>query len=299
MLEFCPIKPEDTAWLRPVVARTPDLSCDASVASLICWGNASIAACGDFFVPMVNYGNGHCYLRPLGGADFASILPEMIEDSRARGIPFCMCGVTKKVREQLQDQPVVWKTNRDYYDYVYTIESLCTLSGHKLQAKRNHINRFIELYPDWHCVPMTKTEVPICRALLKTWYEEHYALGVDPASFHGEQRAIGLAMDQFEDFRFEGLLLYAQGRPVAFSMGVPLGEDSFDVCYEKAFSSVQGAYAMINREFSRMIQEKYPNVRYLNREDDTGSEGLRKAKLSYHPAILLEKFTAFLPEAAQ
>ncbi len=61
---------------------------------------------------------------------------------------------------------------------------------------------------------------------------------------------------------------------------------------EKAFPDVNGAYAMINREFSRMIAEKYPEVRFLNREDDMGSEGLRRAKESYQPTVLLEKYTA-------
>ena len=65
-----------------------------------------------------------------------------------------------------------------------------------------------------------------------------------------------------------------------------------DVGFEKAFPDVNGAYAMINREFSRMIAEKYPEVRFLNREDDMGSEGLRRAKESYQPTVLLEKYTA-------
>ena len=64
------------------------------------------------------------------------------------------------------------------------------------------------------------------------------------------------------------------------------------VHFEKAFPDVNGAYAMINREFSRMIAEKYPEVQFLNREDDMGSEGLRRAKESYQPTVLLEKYTA-------
>ena len=71
-----------------------------------------------------------------------------------------------------------------------------------------------------------------------------------------------------------------------------MNERYYDVCFEKAFSAINGAYAMINREFSRMIAEKYPAVAYLNREDDMGEPGLRKAKESYQPTLLLEKFTA-------
>ena len=79
-------------------------------------------------------------------------------------------------------------------------------------------------------------------------------------------------------------------------MGAPMTETVYDVNFEKAFSSIQGAYPLINREFSRMVQQKYPGIRYLDREDDMGEEGLRKAKLSYHPEVILEKYTALLPE---
>lgn len=130
------------------------------------------------------------------------------------------------------------------------------------------------------------------------WYYEHYENGVDPAFFDGERRALSLAFDHYDPFGFSGLLI----RPAAgggLFHGAPLNQTIFDVNFEKAFSSVQGAYAIINREFSRMIHEKYPSVQFLNREDDMGAEGLRKAKLSYHPTEILEKFTALLPENAQ
>ena len=79
---------------------------------------------------------------------------------------------------------------------------------------------------------------------------------------------------------------------VAFTMGDRLSSDTYDVHFEKAYGELQGAYAMINREFSRMIAEKYPEVQFLNREDDMGSEGLRRAKESYQPTVLLEKYVA-------
>ena len=85
-------------------------------------------------------------------------------------------------------------------------------------------------------------------------------------------------------------------RIIAFSMGSRMNRDYYDVGFEKAFPDVNGAYAMINREFSRMIAEKYPEVRFLNREDDMGEPGLRKAKESYQPTLLLAKYNATLRE---
>jgi len=267
---------------------------------MMIWGDASIAQCGDFFVPMVTYGGRSTYLRPLGGGDFAPILPEILADSRERGIFFQMYGITPPVREYLEKlNQFVFCAERDNFDYIYTVDALATLSGHKYQSKRNHINRFEEEHPDWTCEVITRENLPECVRMTTEWYYEHYETGADPASFDGERRALALAFDHYDDLGFDGLLLRVDGRVIAYSMGVPITDTVYDVNFEKAFSSIQGAYALINREFSRMVQKKYPSLQYLNREDDMGAEGLRKAKLSYHPAVILEKYRAFLKETAQ
>ena len=101
-------------------------------------------------------------------------------------------------------------------------------------------------------------------------------------------------MDDFEALGLEGLLLKAEGRVVAFTMGNQIQRDTFDVNFEKAFAEIQGAYPVINREFARHIRARYPEIVYLNREDDMGLPGLRRAKESYHPDILLCKASAVL-----
>ena len=105
-------------------------------------------------------------------------------------------------------------------------------------------------------------------------------------------------IEHFENLGLEGLILYVGEQPVAVTMGSRLSEDTFDVHFEKAREDVQGAYGAINRAFARYLREKYPSLRYLNREDDLGLPGLRKAKLSYNPAFLVEKCWAYLAEEA-
>ena len=93
-----------------------------------------------------------------------------------------------------------------------------------------------------------------------------------------------------------GLLLITKDGPVAMTLGSFLRNDTFDVHFEKALEDVDGAYAAINQAFARHLHEKYPALQWLNREDDLGIEGLRKAKLSYNPARLVEKHWARLWE---
>ena len=105
----------------------------------------------------------------------------------------------------------------------------------------------------------------------------------------GDREPIERAFRHFDELGLMGGLLRLDGRVVAFSFGERTNEQVFVTHIEKAFADIPGAYPMINREMARRFCTDVP---YINREDDVGVEGLRKAKLSYYPAILLENYTA-------
>lgn len=94
----------------------------------------------------------------------------------------------------------------------------------------------------------------------------------------------------------EGLLLKSGGQALAMTLGSRLNANTFDVHFEKALDIADGAYAAINNGFAKYLREKYPDICFLNREDDLGLEGLRKAKLSYCPHHMVEKSWACLLE---
>ena len=97
------------------------------------------------------------------------------------------------------------------------------------------------------------------------------------------------ALMYFEELGLTGGVLRLSGQVIAFTLGEPLSDDTFVVHFEKAFPEIQGAYPMINQQF---VLAECQDYQYVNREEDTGDEGLRKAKLSYKPVILLDKYTA-------
>ena len=227
------------------------------------------------------------YIFPAGCGEKKPVLDKLWEDARAQGKPFVVRSLTKEtkaVMELLYPGKFTYESVRNAFDYLYEIETLCQLAGKKYQAKRNHINRFVENFPNWRTEEVTPNNLHICRELAAKWYESH------PDS-EADSRAMEKAFDHFEELGFEGILLYGDREPVGFSMGNRISTDTFDVNFEKSFAHIQGAYPLVNREFARFIHAKYPEVRYLNREEDMGLENLRKAKESYHP-ILLEKFIA-------
>lgn len=184
---------------------------------------------------------------------------------------------------------------RDSADYVYTVEHLTELHGKHLQAKRNHCNRFETDFPNYRVEPLTPALLPQCRDFTEQWYAAHIENGND-SDFAGERIAIARAFDSFEALHMEGAALFTPERLVAFAIGNRIRPTVFGVNFEKADAEVNGAYAMINREFARMLRARYPALEQINREDDMGIEGLRRAKESYLPDLLLEKL---LLEAVQ
>ncbi len=215
-----------------------------------------------------------------------------------RGIP---CRLTGLVRDEIQQLealfPGRWRYHcaRDSFDYVYAIDDLADLRGKKLQSKRNYVNRFWQEHPDCRVEAVTGENVDLVAAFAEQWYARR--LEEDPyADFHMERAALKKALAHLELLGMEGLLLVERGEILAMTLGTPLSRDTYDVNFEKARADVDGAYAAINREFARYIRQRHPAVQFLNREDDLGLEGLRKAKLSYKPHHLLEKCWAHLME---
>lgn len=169
--------------------------------------------------------------------------------------------------------------------------------GKKLHGKRNHIRRFEESHPDWQVEQITMDNLAECAEMDLEWNRRYRSL--DAAGEEAEARtrlderhAMSRAFAHYEALGMDGLLLRTGGKVVAFTMGSPISADTFDVHFEKAYGEIQGAYPMINREFARWLQANRPGVRWLNREDDMGLEGLRKSKESYYPDRMVEKSAA-------
>ena len=169
---------------------------------------------------------------------------------------------------------------RDQYDYIYRRTDLATLHGRHLDAKRNHIHRFRAEHPDFEYRPLTPEYFDECRRLTEIWQEEKG--GSD--TINAEKQVMETIFSNWDALGMIGGSIFVDGRMVAFTYGSAVTTDTLDVCVEKADRHVEGAFAIINQQFAEHLPEQYI---YLNREEDMGIPGLRQAKLSYHPEILL------------
>ena len=157
-----------------------------------------------------------------------------------------------------------------------------------------HSVKFLQQHPDYSLEPITDLNTCQVQQLVDLWYKQR--LEADPHSdFQMEQAAIAKALRLRDALGMEGLILKDGDQLLAMTLGSRLNSNTFDVHFEKALD-VDGAYPVINQGFARYLREKYPEVQYLNREDDMGLEGLRKAKLSYYPDHMVEKSWACLLE---
>ena len=228
--------------------------------------------------------NDKSYLFPCGTGDIEKALDILLSEKvRFHSLtPEQREFLEKKAPERFEfTQP------RDDNDYVYLAECLKTLSGKKLSSKRNHINKFVSENPDWKYEKITNKNIDEVKEMHRIWCEN---CGCDKEkSLDDETIAVKKALEFFNELNLSGGLIRTKGRVVAFSIGDELSSDTFLVHIEKAYSEFQGAYQLINREF---VINNCDGYEYVNREDDAGDEGLRKAKLSYKPHKILTKFIA-------
>lgn len=289
MLTFQKPELSDRSWIRELYEASGYRGAEYSFTNLYLWSSfyGEVTRYKNFLCQRLHYKGIRQYVFPAGSGDFKEVLDILWEDSRRDGHPFVLRSLTKETMALLQDLypgAFSYTENRNAFDYLYEIDTLADLAGKKYQAKRNHINRFVEAYPGWHTELVTHDNLEVCRSIFAKWLQTHDA--------EGDRRAMEKAFANYDALGFEGLILYAdENTPVGFSMGNRISRDTFDVNFEKSFADIQGAYPLVNREFARYVRQTHPEVRYLNREDDMGLENLRKAKESYHP-VFLEKFIA-------
>ncbi|MCD8144328.1 MAG: phosphatidylglycerol lysyltransferase domain-containing protein [Oscillospiraceae bacterium] len=302
MIEFRNPELSDRPWVDELFFAKNNRGCEYSFTNLYCWKDAyqqKVARVNDYVVQYLSGSIGPCYPFPVGRGELKPVLEALMEDARRQNHPFRLICVTNEEIQQLEalyPGQFTYSEDRHGFDYLYEIDKLADLKGKKLHGKRNHIHRFEENYPDWAAEPVTEDNLAECLAMDVEWYRLNrgYSDDEEEINLGAEGVALRLAIRHFTALSLEGLLIRAGGKVVAFTLGRKLSEDTFDINFEKAYSEIQGAYPIVNREFARQIRQAHPEIRYLNREDDMGVEGLRKAKESYYPDLMVVKHSAIL-----
>lgn len=290
-IQFKRTELEDREMMHKYFRQFPSRSCERTFANSLLWSRhypVTFAEVEHTLVFRSLSRGGEAYTYPVGQSENAKkALDCLIADAKEREIPFVLYHITKDQFEQLNEwypNQFEIEYNRDIADYIYESEKLATLSGKKLHGKRNHINKFKATYDNWCYETMSEDNLEECFQMALKWRNDNEC---DENHEKNAEMCVTLnALRLFKELELTGGVLKIDGEVVAFTIGEPISEDTFVVHIEKAFADIQGAYPMINQQF---IEHECMQYQYINREEDTGAEGLRKAKLSYRPAFLVEK----------
>lgn len=298
MIDFHRMNLEDKQRYDAILMDEAERGCEYSFANKYLWGKQEMAELHGCLAFFSHFHGRSVYPYPIGTGDRRAVIEALLDDARQRGIPCRITSLTQADREELES----WFpghfylcSDRDSFDYVYDIHSLADLRGRKYQKKRNHYNRFLSAHPDYQIQPITAENQLLAQQMVADWYQIRKA-GDPEADFLLESIALSRAFNHYDELQMEGIMLVENCRILAISMGSRLSADTFDIHFEKALEDVEGAYNAVNCEFARYLRMKYPEVKFLNREDDMGLEGLRKAKLSYQPHHMVEKYWAYNAE---
>ncbi|HPE94901.1 MAG TPA: phosphatidylglycerol lysyltransferase domain-containing protein [Bacillota bacterium] len=226
------------------------------------------------------------------GNDNVKAVGNIIKACEQNSIPFELCSVTQRVLDDIT--PVYCldaQPQRDLFDYIYDANDITTLSGRKYNGQRNHINRFKKTYPDWSFDEIT-CENRTQALEFYTAYKAERLKAFEAAS--EESNKVIEALRHFCEYHLFGAVLRAKGKIVGISLGEIVGDMLF-VHIEKGLTEYSGVYPMLVNCFAQKFVT--PDVKYINREEDEGDEGLRTSKLSYHPLLLKEKYKVTLKKA--
>ncbi len=258
------------------------------------------------------------YAFPLGEGDVAGALKWIVDDAQATGRPLEFCLVDELRAQILQEyfnanagsngaeSPLHFENNRGDSDYVYSAEALATLAGNQYRKKRNHISRFNRTYGQFELQEIKAENAGVALEIEKLWLKSvagdsaceptceceeaaRAECSEDELSRMAEYCAIVEALENFDALQMRGAVLYVEGKAVGMTMASEIAPGAWDIHFEKVIGEYadNGGYAVINKMFAeRLVAD---GAKFINREEDIGLEGLRKAKLSYYPQTILDK----------
>ncbi len=289
MLEFKKMTLESAPEVLPYLKMSQNRLCDNTLGGTLMWRDAYDVSYavddGALYIKMRLSDGRTAFALPLGKSAEETV-PRLSEYAEKTGERLIFATLSNEEKNQLLKMfpEAVAVFDRDYSDYIYLREDLAFFAGKKYSGQRNHINRFLKEQDDWSFEEIGEDNIPEVRAFFDEYNKES---GKDAPSAVAERTGVYDVLANFSVYGFFGEALRVGGRIIGFFLCEALYDTLF-VHIEKCRRDVGGAYQML----ARREAEKYctGELKYINREDDSGDEGLRRSKLSYHPFCIAEKY---------
>ena len=281
---------DDLPYTRKICENYGTMGCDCSTANIFIWRNKyDIRICiynGFFVLAYFRDGKPWGYSFPIGEGDPTSVIAEIFDDAKQRSVEANFVMLTSAQKQKLVEitgYKFSFKELLGDEDYIYRNYDLSLLPGKRFHAKRNHISKFNRTYPNWSFVFINKDNKRDALKVAEQWCKDR---DINPYT-NEEYKAISEALDNYQKLNLHGGILYVDDEPAAMTMGCEINKKTFDVIFEKALVKYDGVYSKINNEFVKTVV----GFEFINREEDMGIESLKQAKLSYHPIVVLKRYS--------
>jgi len=284
---------EDKPLFHHAFTRFPPQISEFTFTNLFIWRDCyqtRISRFQNFLCLLSDLGESSFFFPPIGQGDVIECYHSLLRHLEGYRVPPKITRVPEVVVEQID-----WKASgmkaeldRNQCDYVYLVRDLIELGGRKYHRKRNHIKQFQEKYT-YQFLPLAAEWVTQCLQLEAEWCDlRHCEVS---QGLMNESLAIKEALTHFEELEVKGGVILIHEKVEAFTLGEPLNPETVVIHIEKANPAYEGIYPTINQAF---LEQQWSGFTYVNREQDLGEEGLRKAKESYFPHHMVNKYTVAL-----
>jgi uncharacterized protein len=294
MLNFKPLTLEDKIILDKYLKPYTFLTCEYSFINLFIWRNAldvQYSIWNDvLIIKKLDFHGDSQFMQPVGykKEKLKETVDVLLKYKEETDMKYLFKDTESPFIEDLKEafgETFHIEEDRDNFDYIYDSSKLISLSGKKLHSKKNHYNNFIK-NNNFHIEPINRSNIEDCLKAACEWCRQNDCKGY----LKHELKAIEELLANSDKLGFIGLAVYVDGVLSAFTIGEQVNDNMAIIHIEKADTSINGLYAFINKTF---VETFFSNVPCINREQDLGKEGLRKAKLSYQPAQLVPKFAVY------
>lgn len=293
--KFKELSLEDKPLFDRMFTQYPPKISEFTFTNLFIWRNAyqiEISRLKNFLCLFAKKEDHPFFFPPIGEGEMIECCRVLLRWMKDKGIPAKITRVPEAIVSHFDwgAEGFAVTYDRDQSDYVYLLEDLAQLQGRKYHRKRNHIKRFKEKYP-YQYVSLVPELISECLGLQTAWCDLKHCDG-DP-SLANEFSAIKEAFIHFEALGVKGGAILINGKVEAFTLGEPLNRETIVIHIEKANPDFDGLYPTLNQAF---LEHHWTGYTYVNREQDLGEDGLRKAKESYFPHHMVNKYTLTLKE---
>ena len=288
MIKFIKTELKDIQEFKKYLPENDAVSCDGTVGGIFMWFDefdTHHAVINDTLIQRITVSGENLFAVPYG-KNVTDAIFEIYNHCIKNGIICKFYGATNVFINVLDSRFEIQKEyERDICDYVYLTSDLMSFSGKKYHGQKNHLNAFKKLYSAAYAKQIDNSDIENIKTFMKK-YKETTVKNSTP--FLKEIDAVIRVIDNFNLYGFDGLAVYYNGEVISFTAGEVIG-DTMYAHIEKALSEYRGLYQYTVSQFSAFAAEK--GAVYINREDDTGDEGLRTSKLAYKPCYLVDKYT--------